>query len=852
MIPNKNDNIYKTTTFWWSTPNEDLIKNLNVDAARGLSREQAEKNRLTFGPNTLEEIKPASVKELILDGAKEPMMVLLLSIAALSLLFGKPVEAVVMLFVVAAYIFVEFINKFRSDRTMARLRELTQPTAKVVREGIQQEILTSDVVVGDLVVLSEGVRIPADTRLLESYGLVVNEAPLTGESLPVMKDAQTKVDKDVPLAERRNCVFSGTTVLAGEGKGIVMAVGAQSELGTIAREVQAQRKEKTFIQEAMTRLAKTLAVLAIIVSILIPAIGFLRGLSMQEMILTWLALTFLMIPGQPPVIITMALALGSFELAAKKLVVKRLRGVEVLGEVTAIVTDKTGTITENRMKVDNFILPNGEEVRPQELPKDQREKISLCLPRYSSDPTDQAVKESLGGADKVNNYSLLEGFSEGHPWRTLVYKDDTSSFQAIAGEPERLINSSDISSQQKENLLEILRREANKGSRVVGFACKEGSSSKDTQLAGAQFLALAVLSDPVRVGVKEAISSLQQAGIATYLVTGDHPTTARTIARVVGLKEDILRGDELEKMDDTVLMNRLSSVRVFARISPSQKQRLVTLLKKKGEILAVIGDGVNDAPALKAASVGIAMGEIGTDLAKETADLVLTDDNYIHLPEAIALGRKAIDNFRKGLAYYLSAKAILLSIFLVPLALGIPFPFAPIYIIMTELLMDLASSTIFVTETPDPDVMRRPSQTIRSFLNRTIGLKILRNGLLLSLGILGVYLWVYFKSNDLTLAQSAAFVTWLIGHIMLALNLKQENLSLIKQGIFSNRFGSIWLISMIAFSVFITGFPPVHQYLHTASISMSIWVGILAVVLISTWWIEVTKILRSKPIKQSF
>lgn len=601
----------------------------------------------------------------------------------------------------------------------------------------------------------------------------------------------------------------------------------------------------------MTRLAKTLAILAIIVSILIPAIGFLRGLSLQEMTLTWLALTFLMIPGQPPVIITMALALGSFELAAKKLVVKRLRGVEVLGEVTAIVTDKTGTITENRMKVDHFILPNGEEVKPQELPKDQREKISLCLPRYSSDPTDQAVKESLGGADKVNNYNLLEGFSEGHPWRTLVYKDDTSSFQAIAGEPERLIGSTEISSQEKEKLLEILSRETNKGSRVVGFAYKDSSSAKDDQLAGSKLLALAVLSDPVRVGVKEAISSLQQAGITTYLVTGDHPATARTIARVIGLKEDILRGDEMEKMDDTVLMNRLSSVRVFARISPSQKQRLVTLLKKKGETLAVIGDGVNDAPALKAASVGIAMGEIGTDLAKETADLVLTDDNYIHLPEAIAIGRKAIDNFRKGLTYYLSAKAILLSIFLVPLALGIPFPFVPIYIIMTELLMDLASSTIFVTEYPEPNVLKRPPQTIRSFLNRTIGLKILRNGLLLSLGILGVYLWVYFKHNDLTLAQSAAFVTWLIGHIMLALNLKQENLSLLKQGIFSNRFGAIWLISMIVLSVSITTFPGVHQYLHTTSIPIRIWLSIITVGLISTWWIEVKKILRPKPVSLS-
>jgi P-type Ca2+ transporter type 2C len=844
MMHREINEVYKTINFWWSAPKENLIQNLNVDPVNGLSEEQVKQNRFKFGSNTLEEIKPASIKELIFEGVKEPMMVLLLTIAGLSLIFGKPVEAVVMIFVVTAYIFVEFINKFRSDRTMSRLRELTQQTSKVVRERRQQEIPTSDVVVGDVVVLSEGVRIPADIRLLESYGLLVNEASLTGESLPVTKDAQIKVDKDTPLAERRNCAFSGTTVLTGEGKGIVMAVGNQSEIGTIARAVQAQRKEKTYIQEAMTRLAKTLAVLAIIVSILIPAIGLLRGLSIQEMILTWLALTFLMIPGQPPVIITMALALASFELAAKKLVVKRLRGVEVLGQVTCIVTDKTGTITENRMKVDNFILPDAKEIKPQELSRELRDKISLCLPRYSSDPTDIAINESLSGTEKENTYILLKGFSEDNPWRTLVYKNVSSFFHAVAGEPERLIGSAEIPSKEREKLLEILSRETSKGSRIVGFAYKESSSTEDDALSDSRFLGLAVLSDPVRAGVKDAVISLQQAGITTYLVTGDHPATAKTIALAIGIKEEVLQGSEIEKMDDTALMNSLSSVRVFARISPSQKQRLVTLLKKKGETLAVIGDGVNDAPALKAANVGIAMGEIGTDLAKETADLVLTDDNYIHLPQAIALGRKALDNFRKGLTYYLSAKAILLSIFLVPLALGIPFPFAPIYIIMTELLMDLASSTIFVTEDPEPDILRRPPQVIKSFLNRTIGLKILRNGLFLSAGILIVYLWIYYSTNNVTLAQSSAFVTWLIGHIMLALNLKQEHLPLIKQGIFSNRFGTIWLFSMIAFSVFITSFSPVHKYLHTTSLPIYIWVLILAIALSSSWWIELVKIVR--------
>ena len=826
---------------WWSIPLEGLLQALTIDPTRGLSQAQIGGSRASFGSNTLQELKPTRIWELILDGVKEPMMAVLLSIAALSLFFGKPAEASVMVFVVAAYISVEFINKYRSDRTMARLRELTQPMTKVLRGGRIQEIRTSDVVVGDVVILAEGVRVPADVRLVESFGLLVNEAPLTGESFPVRKDSSAEVDKDAPLAERRNCVFSGTTILAGEGKGIAMAVGSASEMGIIARQVQTQRKERTLIQDAMARLAKTLAVLAIIVSILIPAVGLLRGLGLHDMILTWLALTFLMIPGQPPVIITMSLALASFELAEKKMVVKRLRGVEILGQVTSIVTDKTGTITENRMRVDAFVSPDGEVVRPEDLDDELKRRIRLCLPRYSNDPTDRAIDVAVGGEGHENGYTSMTGFSEESPWRTLVYEKGLSSWAAIAGQPESLINLSTLTAQEKANLSAVLRETAKQGNRVVAFAMKEGLKGEELSTKGSRLLALAVLSDPVRPGVREAVASLDKAGISTFLATGDYPSTASHVAGTIGIADGAFDGKDVETMDDPTLLRELSSARVFARISPSQKKRLVVLLKQRGETVAVVGDGVNDAPALRAADVGIAMGEIGTDLAKETADLVLTDDDFIHLPDAILLGRKALDNFRKGLTYYLSAKAILLSIFLVPLVLGIPFPFAPIHIILTELLMDLASSTIFVTEAAEPDGLARKPQTIANFLNKTIALRILRNGLPLAVGILVMYLWLFYSTHDVVLAQSAAFVTWLLGHIMLALNLKQEKLSLLKQGVLSNRFGAFWLAGMVLFSLVITAVPFVRPYLHTSSLPLDVWLIILAVAFSSTWWIEASK-----------
>lgn len=828
---------------WWNLPLQLIFSKLDLNPDEGLSESQIIKNREKFGRNILKEIKQTSIMELIFDGIKQPMMIVLLLIGGISLLFGRPIEAFVMMFVVGAYISVEFINKFRTDRTMARLRELAQPTTNVMRNGNKIEIRTSEVVVGDVVILTEGVRVPADIRLIESYDLVVNEASLTGESFPVKKDAQASIKEDSTLAERKNSVFSATSVVSGEGRGIVLVVGEKSELGIIATAVQAQRKEKTYMQTAMNILAKMLAIFAIIISMIIPAIGFLRGLNLQEMILTWLALTFLMIPGQPPIIITMALALASFALAKKKLVVKRLRGAEILGQVTAIMTDKTGTITENKMSVRSFILRDGQFVKPNKLQSEVRNKISLSLPQFSNDPTDIAVKTSLGIGKREMAYYSFEGFSENKPWRTLMYKKNDSHFFALAGEPESILFNSNLTSKEREILLETLKNETKKGYRIIGYAYQEREDEINNTLQELEFLALGVIEDPIRSGVKNAVNSLENAGISTFIVTGDYPNTTAAVAKSIGIESEVVLGKELEKMDDEELNVKMQFVKVFARISPSQKQRLVTSFTQRGEIVAVIGDGVNDAPALKAGSVGIAMGEIGTDLAKEAADLILTDDNYVHLPEAISISRKALDNFSKGLTYYLSAKVILLLIFLIPMILGIPFPFAPIHIIITELLMDLASSTIFVTESAEANIMNRKPSNIKNFLDRNFILRIFKNGAPFAVGILVIYLWLYYRTNDLILSQTAAFVTWLLGHIMLALNLKQEKLPLLKQGIFSNRFASLWLIGMIIFTLAITLIPFIYPYFHTTLLPIQVWFVILVVIFATTWMIELSKFL---------
>ena len=820
---------------WWAMSEKAIIEAFESDAVNGLSTKDVDNARGKFGSNIIEEIKPASALELIIEGVREPMMIVLLAIGGLSLLFGKTVEAVVMVFVVFAYIAVEFINKYRTDRTMTQLRKLTSPSARVIRSGKSQNVDTSDIVCGDIIILAEGARIPADARLVESFGLSVNEASLTGESLPVDKSTAEINDLSLPLAERRNMVFAGTMVLNGEGKALVVAVGGKSELGKIASEVNKANKEKTILQESMTRLAKILAVFAIAVSILIPAVGFLRGLSSKEMIVTWLALTFLMIPGQPPVIITMALALASFKLAKINLVVKRLHGVEALSQVTAIVTDKTGTITENRMQAESFILPVGEEVSPDKLQPSLKQAILHALPRYGNDPTDEAVYEAVKNSFEIETPLSFAGFSENQPLRRIEYEINNERISYVAGKAETMLENSGVAGNRK--LTQLIQNAAENGKRVVAYGYELDSKGIKTL----SLLAIAVLSDPIRKGVAKTLADLKDASIKTFIVTGDHPATAQAIARELGLAEKIVTGSELEAMDDSRLSVALSEVDIFARISPSQKLRIVEALKGRGETVAVIGDGVNDAPAIKAADVGIAMGEIGTDLAKETADLVLTDDNYAHVAEAIGIARSAIDNFRKGLTYYLTAKSILLAIFLVPLALGIPFPFAPIHIILTELLMDLASSTIFVTEAAEPDVLKKSVPKLKEYLGKELVYRIIRNGLCLMAGITGLYLFVYYGTGDITLAQTTAFVAWLLGHILLALNLKQEKMPLLKQGLFSNRFGAAWLFGMIVLALAITFIAPFHAYMKTSALTPQLWAAIAATIFVSTFWIEAVK-----------
>jgi len=855
---------------WWSVPISDLLEKLGVDQSEGLSSAEVEEKRGTFGENRLEDRGPTSLWTLLWESVTSPMMLVLLAIAGISLLLGQTREAIVMAGVVAIYVGVHLLNKARSDRTMAKLREMQSPKTTVLREGQKQDIDSEKVVVGDILPLRPGSRVPADARLLVSAGLLLNEAPLTGESTPVRKDANAEISIDTQLADRKTAVYAGTTVMDGQGKAIVVAVGESTELGRVAGLAAGGDSEPTPLQKEMDDLAKTLAYVALAVSLIIPLIGLLRGFDFQQMVLTWLSLTFLMVPGQPPIIIAMALALAALELSRKGVIVRRLHGAETLGSVNVILSDKTGTMTENQMALTRILTPEGEIILFDEEEDNFDDRIKAffeaalpSIPETTKEPTDVALlnkSESIGDIKKMDFGSLIDfqGFSRTGTYRSLSYKENGDVKVYITGRPEFIIKRSDkkwvcqngayqpekIDEKEKENLLAKLHEFAEQGKRLTAYAFHQGELKK-AEPTGLIFAGVAVISDPIRPEVRDSIKMLAKAGVDTKMVTGDIQETAVFVANHVGLETDLVyTGNDLEAKTKGELEQIVLDSNVFARTTPEQKLKLVQALQSKDKVVGVTGDGINDAPALRAAQIGIAMGKKGTDVARQAADLVLTDDNFAHLPDGVSIGRKAYDNFRKGIIYYLSAKAILLSIFIVPLIIGIEFPFSPIQIIFTELLMDLASSTIFISESSEPDVMERPPRKQQKFLSWDVGKRILRNTAGLATAILAVYLYLMLTNMPLAAARTAAFSTWLLGHIILALNLKQEKKPLLKQGLLSNKFAIGWLVGMVLLVIGMTQWGWLQTVLGTTDLSSVHWILVIAGAIAASSWLEIRKWIR--------
>lgn len=804
---------------------------------KGLSSIEAQKRLLTYGPNQIFKPKNISFFSIAKHEVTEPMILLLIVVGFFYSIWGKAEDAITIFIVIFLLVLTEVYNEFRAKKAIASLEKIAAPRTRVFRDGTITEIDTEDVVLDDILVLSTGTKVAADSKLIQGINIQVDESALTGESYPVEKK-----DGDE--------IYAGTFVLSGEGESKVFATGKNTKMGIIASTLKDVKPPKTALQLAMKSLAGKLVYIAVFFSVLIPLIGILKGGNFKQMVLTGLSLSFATIPEELPIVVTMVLGLGAYTLSKKNFLVKKIKAAETLGSATVIVTDKTGTITENKLKIVDFFPYKPEEIL---------EKIAATLPSYSLSPIDQEIKNKIRELHidlSANKIVAQRNFGNGRKTKSVIKKVDNHYELITSGAPEEVFAlCKDVSEDIKTKLTE----ETSKGRRVIGIASKKIDSSYSefdfNRLENAmEFVGLISFEDPLRAKVKETIEKAAKAGIRTIMVTGDHPLTARYIAKEVGIikeNEPIFLGEDIENMSDEELSEVVKTTTVFARATPFHKYRIVRALQQNGEVVAVTGDGINDALALKGADIGIAMGIYGTDVAKEAADVVLADDNYITITQGIFEGRKFFDNLSKGVKYYLSVKLALILIFLLPAVAGLSLPFSPIQIIILELFMDLAASAGFVAEPAEKNIYYRPPRNPKENIINTSFIKdIFLKGFILFAGVTAVYFYAINKGSDLRTSQTLAFTAWIIGHIALAYISRSDKEPVFRMGVFANKIINIWAVSATIFILSGIYIPILNYHFNFAKIDIYsiIYIGIFMV--FTTGILEAMKYLKKDSSKK--
>jgi Ca2+-transporting ATPase len=812
------------------------------------------------------------------EETREPMILLLIVVAVLYSIWGSILDAATIFTVITVLVLTEVYNEYKAERGIESLKKLTSPTSLVLRDGKLKEVPSTEIVPGDILEHSGGERISADARLVRAYGLQLDESSLTGEAFPVPKDAEAVVPETAQTTDLTNMVLAGTLITQGEGLSVVTSTGKNTELGRVSELAKEAKEPDTPLQVAMEELSKTLVWIALFFSILIPVLGYIRGQPLQTMILTGLSLSFAVIPEELPIIITMVLAVGTYALSKQNALVKRLRASETLGSVTVIAADKTGTLTENSMKVAHMYI-NDKLIQPSGSPDEKRLLAMGILGTRAqatleyeklrdSNPMGAAIISSAENTgldvNELRIYTLTDEFSFDNKTKMASYIYETGDDKVIytSGAPEAIMEKSskilidgrevNLSGSERAKVEDAIAEVTSNGERTLALAYRTlgRDEKRESFVRDLVFAGMVSFLDPPRPEVQGVVAMCKEAGIRIMMLTGDHPDTAKAIATQIGMTDngDLLTGEEISSMDDNRLKEALRTTSIFARITPEHKLRIVRLLKDMGQVVAVTGDGVNDAPALKEAAIGISMGLKGTDAAKEAADMILTDDNFVSIGSAVREGRKIFDNLKKGIRYYLAVKVALVLIFLLPILLGVPLPFAPIQIILLEMFMDLAASSGFVAEGMEPDIMKRPPRDPKErLLNRQTLTGIFVGAGCLFVAVSLCYLLTYYRTGDLVYAQTAAFATWILAHIFLAFNTRSETQPLIKSGPFSNRVMVVWGLAAIVMLLSATIIPILQVLIKTTSLSLSDWLLVLGASLAATFWIEAVKLIRRHP-----
>ena len=672
-------------------------------AATGLSQAEAEARLKRDGYNELPSASSRTFLKVILDVLLQPMFALLIAGGILYAAIGDILEAVVLGIFASLSVFITIIQEMRSERVLEALRDLTSPRALVVRDGVPKRIPGREVAVGDMLLLAEGDRIPADARLEEGESLMVDESLLTGESLAVHKRGG---DGDEGI------VHAGTLATRGSGRAIVVATGRNSEIGKIGQSLQMIEMEQPRLQKQITHIVRVFGGIGGVITILFVAFdGFFRG-RWTEAMLGGIALGMSMLPEEFPVVLTVFTVMGAWRISRAKVLTRKASAIEALGSATVLCTDKTGTLTENRMSV-VFLQTDGREWHPKDgLPGEDFRRLLRIGDRASKRDSSDAVDLAFAGKETIEKPVKHFGVSPEWPLMVNVYARDDGGYDIAAkGAPEAIGKLCGMDASKMEELHRLLTGPAARGQRMLALAESKGVTKLPATVEELrlEFAGLAGLADPLRPEARSAVEECRSAGIRVIMMTGDYPATALSIATEAGIEGgQVLSGANLKKMNDLEVREKLKTVNIFARITPDQKLRIVTLLKENGEIVAMTGDGVNDAPSLKAAHIGVAMGGRGTDVAREASSIVLLNDDFSSLVRTIRLGRRIYDNIRKAVIFIIAVHIPIAGLTLAPFAFGLPLIVTPMIIALIEMIIDPACSLVLEAEREEDDLMTRP------------------------------------------------------------------------------------------------------------------------------------------------
>ncbi len=715
---------------------------MDIEAIKGISQTEVARLHAEHGYNELPNREKKTLAAIILEIVREPMIMLLLAVVIVYFWLGDKTEAIVLAVSVVVITIIELYQNNKTEKALDSLRTMASPSCKVIRDGTHQTIPSHEVVVGDMIVISEGERVPADGRLVVAENVQADESLLTGESVAVEKD-EAKTGKACQ-------VFSGSMIVKGHGIAEVTAIGVATEIGKIGASLSTITDEKTLLKRETDNLVRKLAIFAIAASMLVTLVYWLQHGDLLNGFLAGLTLAISILPEEFPVVLAVFMALGAWRLAKSNVLARKSQTIETLGSASVLCTDKTGTLTTNHMTIE---LVYGEDGQPIDATSSSYNEIIrygvLASQKKPFDPMEEAFIEAAGkalesiyGSNKlVKEYPLEEGaFSIVHVWEDANGKQQEVG---LKGAPEHVFQLCKLSSGQQDSLQGTVKELATQGLRVLGVAKGQPRSDYPDDRSGYkyEFLGLVALGDPIRPEAAAAAKLCREAGIRVIMITGDYAETARRIATDVGIDhENVLTGNDFVALSETERKTALQKTSVFSRVLPTQKLTIVETLKAMGEVVAMTGDGVNDAPALKSAHIGIAMGKRGTDVAREAASIVLLDDNFASIVQGVRVGRRIFANLHKAMLYLLVVHIPIAIMSLVPVLLGWPLVLLPIHIVFLEFVIDSSSTLVFEGESEEPDTMKHPPRPLGShLLNVAMIRQVILFGTATSFSVLAIY-----------------------------------------------------------------------------------------------------------------